>query len=214
VDYVRLYAQANRTLSVSITALDEAGRTSQLKAQPVIGMWAATDPEGSNPGAFTPSSFNQVQFGLTRLDANILRSSNFLIGISDTRSDGRPDYRYHAHVLYADSVFPPRVGVNGGPITLQGTGFGAGMNAIVGSSALTPLASTTTLMTLSVPAHGDGVQDIAVIDPVSGGSTIMTGALTYGAAASDNIVLLKWCESVYTRRSAGCQPGQCARRSQ
>ena len=47
VDYVLLHARTNRTLSVSVTALDETGRASQLKAQPVIGMWAASDPEGS-----------------------------------------------------------------------------------------------------------------------------------------------------------------------
>jgi hypothetical protein len=45
-------------------------------------------------------------------------------------------------------------------------------------------------LTLAVPGHADGVQSISVSDPVSGGSTTMTGALTYGAAATDNIVLL------------------------
>ena len=127
-----LRAQTNRTLSVSVTALDEAGQASQLKAQPVIGMWAASDPDGSVPGAFTHSPFSQVPFGLTRLDANILTSSNFLIGIADMRGDGRPDYRYHAHVLYADSVWPARVGVNGGAITLLGTGFSQGLSSRVG----------------------------------------------------------------------------------
>jgi len=42
------------------------------------------------------------------------------------RGDGRPDYHYHAHVLYADSVTPARVPVSGGAITLQGTGLGPG----------------------------------------------------------------------------------------
>jgi len=190
VDYFLLRAQNNRTLSVSVTSLDDAGQPSVLKTQPVIGMWAASDPEGSIPGAFTSSPFNQTSFGLTRLDANILQPSNFLIGISDVRGDGRPDYRYHARVLYGDSVFPPRASVNGGPITVQGTGFAPGMSAVVGSSGATLLAVTSTLMTLSVPAHADGPQNIVVSDPGSGASTVMTGALTYGAAASDNIVLL------------------------
>ena len=190
VDYVRLHAQANRTLSVAVTALDEAGHASILKIQPVIGMWAASDPEGSLPGAFTATPFNQMPVGLTRLDANILTSSNFLIGISDVRGDGRPDYRYSAHVLYADSVWPPRVGVNGGAVALQGTGFRPGMSAVVGSGSAVPLAVTSTRMTLAVPPHTDGPQNIAVSDAASGASTIMTGALTYGAAASDNIVLL------------------------
>ncbi|HXJ89434.1 MAG TPA: IPT/TIG domain-containing protein [Candidatus Binatia bacterium] len=190
VDYVQLHAQVNRTLSVAVTSLDENGQASISKAQPVIGMWAASDPAGSVPGAFTTSPFNQVPFGLTRLDASILASGNFLIGISDVRGDGRPDYRYHAHVLYADSLVPPRVSVNGGVITVRGTGFGPGMSATVGSNTATPLAVTSTLMTLAVPAHADGLQNIAVSDAASGASTIMTGALTYGAAASDNIILL------------------------
>jgi hypothetical protein len=199
VDYVLLHERANRTLSVSVTALDETGRASQLKAQPVIGMWAASDPEGSAPGAFTHSPFSQVQFGLTRLDANILTSSNFLIGISDVRGDGRPDYRYHAHVLYADSVWPPRVGVNGGTITLQGTGFSPGLSTMVGTSSASALAVSGTFMTLAVPAHADGVQNISVTDPVSGGSTKMTGALTYGQpqrtilfCSMERIHLLRW----------------------
>jgi len=190
VDYVVLQAQMNRTLSVSVTALDETGQASQLKAQPVIGMWAASDAYGSVPGAFTPSPFSQVPFGLTRLDANILMTSKFLIGISDVRGDGRPDFRYHAHVLYADSVWPPRVSANGGAITLQGTGFSQGLNSLVGTSPATALAASGTFMTLAAAAHADGVQNISVSDPVSGGSTTMTGALTYGAAATDNIVLL------------------------
>ena len=170
--------------------MDENGQPSVLKTQPVIGMWAASDPEGSVPGAFTASPFNQMPLGLTRLDANILTSGNFLIGISDVRGDGRPDYRYRAHVLYADSVVPPRVSVNGGVITLQGTGFFFGMSVVVGSSSATPLAVTSTLMTLAVPAHADGPQNITVSDAASGAVTSMTGALTYGVAASDNIVLL------------------------
>ncbi len=190
VEYVQLNAQANRTLSVAVTALDESGQASQQKAQPVMGMWEASAPEGSAPGAFTPSPFNQLPFGLTRLDANILQSSRFLIGISDVRGDGRPDYRYHARVLYADSVSPARVGVNGGAITLQGTGFSGGLSTLVGSSSATPLAVSSTRMMLAAPAHADGVLNIAVTDPVSGGSASMTAALTYGAAATDNIVLL------------------------
>lgn len=120
VAYFLLPAQINRTLSVAVTTLDEYGSATLSKAQPVIGMWAASDPPGTAPPAFTPSPFNQLPYALTRLDAQVVSSSNFLIGISDVRGDGRPDYRYQAHVLYADSVFPARVGVNGGAVTVQG----------------------------------------------------------------------------------------------
>ncbi len=190
VAYLSLKAQANRTLSVAVTALDETGNASQLKAQPVIGMWAASDPEGTAPAAFTTSPFNQPIAGMTRLDAQVATPSNFLIGMSDVRGDGRPDYHYHAHVLYADSVSPSRVGVNGGVVTVQGTGFATGLTATVGSTAATPVAVSAGQMTITASAHGDGLQNITIADPVSGASSVMTNALTYGAAASDNIILV------------------------
>jgi hypothetical protein len=185
-----LAGQANRTLSVVVTALDETGKATELKVRPVIGMWAASDPQGTAPPAFTPSAFNQATPGVTRLDAQIATSTNFLIGISDERGDGRPDYRYHAHVLYADSVSPARVGVNGGAVTVKGSGFSPGLTAVVGSSATTPLTVSARQMMLSAPAHVDGPQSITITLPISGASSVMTNALMYGAAASDNIVLV------------------------
>ena len=190
VAYFLLPVQANRTLSVAVTALDESGQASVGKVQPVIGMWAASDPQGTAAPAFTPSPFNQLTYGMTRLDAQVATSTNYLIGISDVRGDGRPDYRYHAYVLYADSVSPARIGVTGGPVEVRGTGFYPGLTAAVGSTAATPLAATAGQMMLAAPAHSDGLQNITITDPVSGGSSIMTNALTYGAAASDTIVLL------------------------
>ncbi len=190
VAYFLLPVQANRTLSVAVTARDESGNGSEAKAQPVIGMWAASDPQGTAPPAFTPSPFNTLNFGLTRLDAQITSSANFLIGISDLRGDGRPDYNYQAHVLYADSVSPARVGVNGGPITVQGTGFAPALTASIGSTAVSTLAVSATQMILAAPAQGDGPQSITISDPANGASSTMTGALTYGAAVDDQIILL------------------------
>jgi hypothetical protein len=190
VAYFLLPAQANRTLSLAVTALDESSNASLVKGQPVVGMWAAADPQGTAPPAFTPSPFNQPLFGMTRLDAQIAVSTNFLIGISDVRGDGRPDYRYHAYVLYADSVSPARVSVNGGAVTVQGTGFYPALTATIGSTAASPLAISGGQMILAAPPHADGTQNIAISDSASGGSSVMTGVLTYGAAASDNIILL------------------------
>jgi len=191
IDYFSFTARANRTLSVSVTALDDSGQPSVVKSQPVIGMWAASDPEGTTPPAFTPSPFNAVPVGLTRLDASVLGSTTFLLGISDVRGDGRPDYRYHAHVLYADSVSPARVSVSGGAVNLLGTGFGTGLSASVGSIPAAILASNATTMTLAAPAHADGPQDIQVNDPVSGGSSTMTASLIYGAASDDSVVMME-----------------------
>ncbi len=190
MDYFLLAAQSNRTLSIAVTALDESGSASLMKAQPVIGVWAASDPEGTSPPAFTASPFNQLNYGLTRLDASVLTSTNFLIGISDVRGDGRPDYRYQGYVLYGDSVTPARVGVAGGPVTVQGTGFYSGLTMSIGTLSSAPITIGGNQMILSAPAQADGTQNISISDPASGGSSVMTGVLTYGAAATDSIVLL------------------------
>lgn len=190
VSYFQLAAQANRTLSVAVTALDESGNASEVKVQPVIGMWTFGAATGTAPPAFTPSAFNEVPFGLTRLDAQINTASNFLVGISDVRGDGRPDYHYHAHVLYADSVSPSRIGVSGGVIAVRGTGFASGQTASVGNLSATQLALSAGQMILAIPPQSDSTVNIAITDPVSGSSTTMTAALTYGAAATDSIVLL------------------------
>jgi hypothetical protein len=190
VAYFLLPAQANRTLSVTVTALDESGNPSEAKSQPVIGMWDASDPQGTAPPAFTPSPFNSTMFGASQLDAQILTSTSFLIGIADVRGDGRPDYRYHASVLYADSVVPQRIGVTGGPITILGTGFAPGLTTTVGSASATALAIDAGQMILAAPALSDGPESITITNPVTGATTTMTDALTYGAAATDNLVLL------------------------
>ena len=44
VGYFLITAQANRTLSIAVTALDETGAPSESKAQPVVGIWTLGDP--------------------------------------------------------------------------------------------------------------------------------------------------------------------------
>jgi hypothetical protein len=190
VAYFFIDAQVNRTLSVAVTALDETSAPSESKAEPVVGIWALGDAQGTAPPAFTSAPFNSETFGMSRLDAQVLDSDSFIIGIADLRGDGRPDYHYHAHVLYGDSAIPPRVSVNGGAITLQGTGFAPGLGITLGGINLPLLAINASQMLITAPAHGDGPQTITVNDPVSGASSIMTNVLTYGAAATDEIVLL------------------------
>ncbi|HUO32794.1 MAG TPA: IPT/TIG domain-containing protein [Bryobacteraceae bacterium] len=187
--YFSFPVQANRTLSIAVTALDESGSSSETKLQPVIGIWPSSAAEGSAPPALTTSSFNTVNFAMTRLDAQIGSSSNILIGIADLRGDGRPDYHYHAQVLYADSVSPPRIGVSGGPISVLGTGFSPRLTATIGNAAVTVLQANASEVILSAPAQTDGPQSITLTDPATGGSTTLVGALTYGAAVTDSIVL-------------------------
>jgi IPT/TIG domain-containing protein len=194
VAYFSLPAQANRTLSVAVTALDEHTQPTESKTQPVIGMWAIADPQGTPPPVLTPSAFNSASFGMTRLDTRVLTSGSYLIGISDLRGDGRPDYAYHAHVLYADSVFPSRLSVNGGTVTLRGIGFAPGL-AVTAGTAAAPLAISAGQMMVEVPAQNDGVQNLTITDAVSGASSTITNAITLGAAPTDNIVLLQGLNS-------------------
>ena len=189
VAYFSIPAQANRTLSVAVTALDEHAQPTESKSQPVIGMWKGSDAQGTPPAVLTPSAFNSAAFGLTRLDAQVMKSSRYLIGISDLRGDGRPDYAYHAHVLYADSVAPSRISASGGAVTLRGIGFTPEL-AVTAGAATVPLAINAGQMIVAIPAQNDGAQNLTITDRGSGASSTITNAITVGAAATDNIVLL------------------------
>jgi hypothetical protein len=189
--YFLIAAQANRTLSIAVTALDETGAASESKAEPVVGIWNLGDPQGTPPPAFTAAPFNVEAFGMSRLDAQIFDSSSFIIGIADLRGDGRPDYHYHAHILYGDSASPARVPTTGGAITLQGTGFAPGLDVMLGSIAAPLLATNAGQMLVVTPAQSDGLQSITITDPVSGAFSIMTDVLTFGAASTDQIILVQ-----------------------
>jgi hypothetical protein len=190
VGYFSIAAQANRTLSVAVTALDETSAPSESKAEPLVGIWTLGDPQGTTPPAFTAAPFNSATFGMSRLDAQVLISDSFIIGIADLRGDGRPDYHYHAHVLYGDSAIPPRLPVSGGATTLQGTGFAPGLAVSVGSLSVPLLATNTSQMLVAVPAQSDGLRTITINDPVSGAFSVMTNVLTFGAASTDHLVLV------------------------
>lgn len=190
MQYFLVSAQSNRTLSVGVTALNESANPTESKAQPVIGMWSALDPPGIAPPVFTPSPFNEVPFALTRLDVVVNTGGNFIVGISDLRGDGRPDYHYHAHFLYAHSVLPARIPVSGAPVLVQGTGFASGFTATIGSTTTSQLGTSSTQLILSASAQGDGAQNLTISDPVSGASSAISNGLIYGAASTDNIVLL------------------------
>ena len=60
VGYFLITAQANRTLSVAVTALDEASSPSESKAEPVVGMWSSRRSAGHASAGFYHGS---IQFG-------------------------------------------------------------------------------------------------------------------------------------------------------
>lgn len=190
-DYFWFNAQSNRTLSVVVTALDEFGATVQNKIQPVAGMWALSDPLMSPAPAETPSAFNTSFFGETRLDATLLQTTEFRLGIADYRGDGRPDYRYHARVFYGDNIFPARASVAGNtPISIQGLGFLANTAVGIAAANLPLVAISAKQLLIAAPPMADGIQDVVLTDASTGASSTMTGVLTYGAGPTDTIALL------------------------
>ena len=191
VAYFSMPAQANRTLSVAVTALDETGVATESKVAPVVGIWTLGDAQNSAPPTLTPVPFNTPTFGMSRLDAQVLASNSFIIGIADMRGDGRPDYHYHAHVLYGDSATPARLPVSGGAITVQGIGLSPSLNVTVGNSGVPVVATNASQVLVAAPAQVDGPQTITVTDPISGAFSIMTDAVTFGAAATD-VLLPLW----------------------
>ena len=190
-NYYGISAQTNRTFSVEVQTLDEKAQATEGKAQPVIGVWAMTDPPGTPPPAATPSPFNAAYFAETRLDAQVLQSISYRIGITDWRGDGRPDYAHLVRVLYGDAVNPPRATAAGtDAVQIQGFGFRPSMIATVGGLATPYTYVSGNQVWLLPPALPDGAQTVLMTDPSTGGFTTLTNALTTGAAATDTIQLL------------------------
>ena len=194
-DFFEFQAQANRTASVAVTALDETGQPTETKLLPVIGIWELSDQSEDPAPASTPSAFNSLTFGMTRLDAQFQSSETFRLGVADFRGDGRPDYFYQASLLYSDTVTPARLSLAGGPTTLNGIGFNPGLQvSVAGNNASTLSASASHIQVAVPPGTPDGTATIQVTDQVSGAFSQMIGALTYGASATDLLLLLQGAE--------------------
>ena len=180
--------QANRTLTIEATALDEQGEVTENKLQPLIGVWNQSDPAGALPTvAATASPFNSIAAGLTSLNLQAPQAGPLRIVITDQRGDGRPDYNLRSRILYADSVAPAAMPAGGGLITITGMGFRPGNTVTVAGVAATVLASTATSILAvapsfaALPAGTALTVDVSVNDLMSGGSTTIFAALTYPA---------------------------------
>ncbi|MGA8067199.1 MAG: hypothetical protein WCA47_07700 [Terriglobales bacterium] len=194
-DFFEFTVQANRTASVSVIAVDETGQPTESKLQPVIGMWQLSDESGNPAPASTASAFNSETFGMSRLDAQFSVSGAFRVGVADYRGDGRPDYFYQARLLYSDTVTPARLSLLGGVATLKGTGFNPSQQVSVAGNGGSVLgASASQIEVMVPPASQDGRATIEVTDPASGAFSQMIGAVTYGAAATDFLLLLQGAE--------------------
>jgi hypothetical protein len=189
-DYFWMNAQANRTMAVEVTALDETEQPTAQKLRPMIGMWALGDPQGTAPAALSFSPFNTSQPGMTRLSVQVLSPGPLRIGVADLRGDGRPDFTYVGHVLYGDSATPTRLSVQGGtPLAIQGIGFKAGMTVSVGNTGTPVLAVYPNQILATAPSFTDGVQSITVTDPTGGAYSSLINVLTFGAAATDSMLI-------------------------
>jgi len=206
-DWFQFRAQANRTASVAVTALDETDKPTETKLLPVIGIWELSDQSEAPAPSSTPSAFNSLTFGMTRLDAQFQASETFRLGIADFRGDGRPDYFYQASLLYSDTVTPARLSLTGGVTTLNGIGFNPGLQvSVAGNSASTLSASASHIQVAVPPGTPDGTATIQVTDPVSGAFSQMISALTYGASATDLLLLLQGAEPATPVGSQAANP--------
>ncbi len=183
-----LTVKGNRSLTLEVTAEDEQGFATTAKAMPVIGVWNATDPSGSLPGiAGVGEAFNGEATGMTTLTTSSTQPNQLRIAIADQRGDGRPDFNYQARVLYADSLTPSNVSGAGGTITITGMGFRTGNAVFVDGVAATVASWSANTIVATVPSlHTLGVStalvaDVTVEDLSTGGTTVMTQALSYAA---------------------------------
>ncbi len=190
VDYYSLAARANRTITVKATALDEAGKSTENKAQPVIGIWPGSAGSGSPPDVAV-SYFNSTDRGTTALNARFLESGNFKLGIADFRGDGRPDFRYRLRIFYGDSVAPGRIAPqSGAALTVRGIGLNAATTATINGRDMRVIAAFSDRIVLSAPNLSDGLYNIDLQAP-DGASSSLINALTYGATSGDRILLLQ-----------------------
>jgi uncharacterized protein (TIGR03437 family) len=78
---------------------------------------------------------------------------------------------------------------------LSGIGFSQGLQVSVAGNNASTLSAQASQIQVALPsAAQDGTATIQVTDPVTGSFSQMIGALTYGAAATDLLLLLQGAE--------------------
>lgn len=187
--------RAGRTATVEVTATDEAGAASSAKARPVLGLWHASDAVGTLPTvAQSNSVFNGRLNGTTQLKSAITTTETLRLAITDQRGDGRPDYTYRARVLYADSVQPTQLRAGGGAVHIVGTGFEPGNTVTIGgvlAAINSQTATTIDALAPSLAAVGNtAVNDVVVNDLRTGGTAIISAALSYSSAPADTLTVV------------------------
>ena len=187
-DYYSFYAQANRTFTFDVTAIDKTGAASVNKALPVLGVWAGGDAEDAPE--LSETYFNTEATATTRLQVVVGAAGTQTVGVADYRGDGRPDFRYTARMFYADQLLPARVGVQGGSVvTIEGFGFTTGTQVSVGGAPVTATMVAANQIVFRTPALSDGTYTVLVTDPATGASSQMNGALAVGSVGAKLVLL-------------------------
>jgi hypothetical protein len=178
--------KAGRTWTLETTALDESGSATTAKAQPVLGVWNATDPTGTLPTvAGQAVAMNAMALGVTQLRmAATATDGNYRFVVSDQFGAGRPDFAYKARLLCVDGVSPAVVPPSGGQITLVGRGFRQGDQVLVNGVVAQVVSWTATQIVANVPTQsaagaGSAAVDVAVRDETTGAMSDVAAALSY-----------------------------------
>ncbi len=190
--WFRFHARANRTFTVEASSLDEGGMPTLGKAATVIGIWDGARATNTLPDLSTDAPFNGVQAGLTVLSATTDTDGEVRVAYADARGDGRPDFTYRARLLYADSVFPARLTLNGGTISIEGRGFRPGMQVTIAGVQAAVTSVTPTEITAVAPAVSapTGTAVLAVTDPQTLGVAEILDGLSYDAHGDDGVRLV------------------------
>ncbi len=190
--WFEFHTRANRMFTVEASSLDETGLESESKAASLIGIWNGTDAVSALPAVSTTVPFNGAQAGLSTLSAQTQADGMIRVAVADARGDGRPDFNYRARVLYADSVFPARLTLNGGPIVIDGQGFRLGdtvkLNGIAAAvTGVSPTEITAVAPPVSAPT---GTVVLTVQDPQTLGIAQILDGLAYDAQGSDGVKII------------------------
>jgi hypothetical protein len=191
-DWFTFPVRGNRTFTIVTQALNETGTPSQSKAMPAIGIWDASEPDGSYPARATMALTGQAT-GESVLQVSAIGGDVVRIGITDQRGDGRPDYAYNGWVLYADTVQPSRLPASGGPIVIHGLGFRLSDTVKVGGQPSQVTGVSPNEITAIAPPATAGVTgsvDVEVDDqPTFSAVAIISGGISYDSATGDALTL-------------------------
>jgi hypothetical protein len=188
-DFFRFRAQQGRTFHLRVTALDDDRRPTRQKLLPVLGTWLGPD-FAESPPQIAALPLNSLVEGTTDLAATIAADGTIKLGILDDRGDGRPDFRYHAKLLYMDSASPARIGTNQtAEMVLRGIGFRHGMTVKIGELPAAVRYTRTSEMGITAPSQPNGTYPITV-ESGDGAQAMINAGVTYGSVAPDVIANL------------------------